>query len=414
LFRNFLEAVERLLYGVDEWLRFRSGESRLMLVAKGVLGLVWFLVTYVVRFCVNLLIEPQVNPIKHFPVVTVSHKVLLGFIPTLAGVLSITMGKPLALTVATVIITSIPGIFGFLVWELKENWRLYAANRRRDLGPAQVGHHGETMARLLKPGFHSGTVPKIYARLRRAERKARVSGNWKPTRKHRLALHHVELAIRRYVQREFIELLEQSRAWQGPRVCLGRIEIASNQVLLELCCPELHGEGLWVGLQQLSGWLTAHLVRPGWFGRLTPQQRRVLNSALVGLYKTGSVDLVYEQALSSLQGHDDLHLEPRRGEPLPDTVLDFREDSLIVRCRDHSNCEMLYRLDTSHSEPQIVQGRPARTWPDLSRRQLLFRERPVAWEEWVLTWQQDAQGHGHPRELFAELCVVPAAASGAA
>src|SRR5690606_5317120 len=100
---------------------------------------------------------------------------------------------------------SIPGIFGFLVWELKENWRLYAANRRRTLGPVAVGHHSETMARLLKPGFHSGTVPKLYARLRRAERKARQNGRWKPIRKHRQALHHVELAIRRYVQREFIE-----------------------------------------------------------------------------------------------------------------------------------------------------------------------------------------------------------------
>ncbi len=41
--------------------------------------MLWFFVAYVVRFCVNLLIEPQVNPIKHFPVVTVSHKLLWPF-----------------------------------------------------------------------------------------------------------------------------------------------------------------------------------------------------------------------------------------------------------------------------------------------------------------------------------------------
>ena len=41
------------------------------------LGLVWVVVAYLVRIYVNLLIEPQVNPIKHFPVVTVSHKVIL-------------------------------------------------------------------------------------------------------------------------------------------------------------------------------------------------------------------------------------------------------------------------------------------------------------------------------------------------
>jgi hypothetical protein len=392
LFRTLLEAVERLLYAVDEWLRFRSGESRLSLVTKGVLGLVWFLVTYVVRFCVNLLIEPQINPIKHFPVVTVSHKVLLPFIPALAGVLSITMAKGLAATVATVIITSIPGIFGFLVWELKENWRLYEANRRKNLGPVPVGHHGETMARLLKPGFHSGTVPKLYARLRRAERKARLNNNWKPTRKHRRALHHVELAVRRYAQREFVELLHQSRAWQGPRVALGRIEIASNHVLLELCCVELGEESLWIALEQRSGWLVADIARPGWFDRLLPQQRRVLNSALVGLYKTGGVDLVCEQVLASL------------GTP---ARLDFREDGLTVHSGEHEESEIFYPLATSPSEPRVVAGRATRTWPDLPRRQLLFRDQPLPWAEWVAAWEQDAAGHGHPRELLASHCVIP-------
>ena len=47
-----------------------------MLVTKAVLGLVWFFVAYVVRFCVNVFLEPQINPIKHFPVVTVGHKLL--------------------------------------------------------------------------------------------------------------------------------------------------------------------------------------------------------------------------------------------------------------------------------------------------------------------------------------------------
>ena len=32
---------------------------------------------YVLRFAVNVLLEPQFNPIKHFPVVTVGHKLLL-------------------------------------------------------------------------------------------------------------------------------------------------------------------------------------------------------------------------------------------------------------------------------------------------------------------------------------------------
>ena len=37
---------------------------------------------------------------------------------------------------------------------------------------AAIGSHGETVRGLLQPGFHSGTVPRLYARLRAAERRA--------------------------------------------------------------------------------------------------------------------------------------------------------------------------------------------------------------------------------------------------
>ena len=75
-FARIVQTIERLMYTVDEWLRFRSGEGRKSFVAKAVLGLLWFFVAYVLRFAINVLIEPQINPIKHFPVVTVSHKLL--------------------------------------------------------------------------------------------------------------------------------------------------------------------------------------------------------------------------------------------------------------------------------------------------------------------------------------------------
>ena len=76
IFRRLLQLIERLLYAVDEWLRFRSGQSRAMLLAKAALGVGWFFVAYVIRFCVNLLIEPQLNPLKHIPWVSVSHKIM--------------------------------------------------------------------------------------------------------------------------------------------------------------------------------------------------------------------------------------------------------------------------------------------------------------------------------------------------
>jgi len=73
--------MERGLYAVDEWLRFRSGETRLSLIARAVLGVGWFLLTYLIRLFINLLVEPTFTPIKHFPVVTVAAKLILPVLP---------------------------------------------------------------------------------------------------------------------------------------------------------------------------------------------------------------------------------------------------------------------------------------------------------------------------------------------
>ena len=281
VFRSFLETIERLLYSVDEWLRFKSGETNLSLAVKGVLSVVWFFATYVIRFCVNLLIEPQINPIKHFPVVTVSHKLLFPFIPVLAHVFSITMDEGQALAVAGAIIWCIPGVFGFLAWELKENWRLYAANRPRNLQPVPVGLHGETLIRLLRPGFHSGTLPKVYARLRRAERKARERGSWRGVRKYLRSLHHVEIAIRRYIEREFIALIAESQAWRDAPLLCREIQVSSNRALAEICRPLDAQAGLWLAFEADGGWIVAGIARTNWLAELSSAQCQVLNSSLL-------------------------------------------------------------------------------------------------------------------------------------
>ena len=163
-FKHVLEGLERVLYEVDEWLRFKSGETRTLLWTKAVLGLPWAIVRFVVGFLVTVLVEPQINPIKHFPVVTVSHKVILPMQPMLAPPLVPVFGNVLANTIAGMTVLLLPGVVGFLVWELRGNWRLYAVNRHRDLRPVVVGSHGETLVRLMKLGIHSGTMPRLFAR----------------------------------------------------------------------------------------------------------------------------------------------------------------------------------------------------------------------------------------------------------
>src|SRR5262249_21703659 len=145
-FKQAMEGLDRVIYTVDEWLRFRPGDSRLSLYLKPALGLVWFLLTYVIRLVINLFVEPTVNPIKHFPVVTGRAKLLLpGSLPlrTVAHtLLDPLMSRVTAEFLYNTAFVLIPGLAGFIAWELKENWKLYAANRSPVLRPVMIGHHG--------------------------------------------------------------------------------------------------------------------------------------------------------------------------------------------------------------------------------------------------------------------------------
>ncbi|WP_296695437.1 sulfite exporter TauE/SafE family protein [Thiocapsa sp. UBA6158] len=195
-FKEVTRRFEQGLHRIEELLSHQLGESRLALVVKALFAPVWNFTESVIQFYVTVLVEPQVNPIKHFPLVTIAHKLMLPFLPALTGLLvALTepfLPKLIAYPFVTVTILLLPGLAGFLVWELKENRRIYAANhaganpvgddtarieavRRSDLSstpiePAVIGSHGETMRGMLRRGFHSGTLPKAFDRLRRVLR----------------------------------------------------------------------------------------------------------------------------------------------------------------------------------------------------------------------------------------------------
>ncbi|MBV9124853.1 MAG: hypothetical protein JO112_15975, partial [Planctomycetes bacterium] len=78
LFKHIIHLVEYVLFTVDEWLRFRSGDSMLSMVLRTVLGVLWFPVSWVARFYMVVLIEPGINPIK-FPVSSLAAKIIYPF-----------------------------------------------------------------------------------------------------------------------------------------------------------------------------------------------------------------------------------------------------------------------------------------------------------------------------------------------
>jgi hypothetical protein len=294
LYRRLQEEVERLIYTVDEWLRFRPGDSRLSLIAKPVLGLIWFTVTYLFRVIFNLFVEPTFNPIKHFPTVTVTAKLLLPIYPallrTFRAPVEPVLGKALGNTVAATAIGLLPGLAGFLVWELKENWRLYRANQAPTLRPEIVGHHGETVLRLMRPGFHSGTLPKLFARLRH--------GRGRSPRKQYEALHHLRERLRQFVERNLFAILSGSKSW-GNAVPLhvGEIHIATNRIRIELAGPtaSIHVDFEQHGGRLLAGLTCSAAYRETWSSRLTPEAGMAFRDALGGFYELAGVELVREQ-----------------------------------------------------------------------------------------------------------------------
>jgi hypothetical protein len=373
-FNRLLEALDRFLYQVDEWLRFRSGQGRKTLAAKAILGVIWFYLAYVTRFCINLLIEPQINPIKHFPVVTVSHKILLPNYLIIAKPLErLGLSAARAATFTFAIVTMIPGIFGFLAWELKSNWRLYRANRSVTLRPVQVGTHGETIARLLRPGLHSGTLPRLFSRLRHAVRHHRGDA---AVQKQLSAIAHVRESVLHFLQREFIALLNQDPAWQERPLSVGEVKLSNTRIEAEIVCQNLSAVPIVVSFEQRAGWIVGAVDGADWLAGLQPMQFRRLAAALLGLYKMAGVDVSREQVRSAFA--------PRR------MVFDFTRDALTAWSLGGFDAPSVYDL----SDDPAQRSDESKKEFHLDARQVLLRYVSIDWETWDHVWETPDGGNG--------------------
>jgi hypothetical protein len=297
-------------------------------------------------------------------------------------------------TVALCIIWGIPGIFGFFVWELKENWKLYEANRSPTLDPIGIGHHGETMLQLMRPGFHSGTLPKIYGKLRKAERRAHRLRQAKAAHTQREALHHVEEAVRHFVDREFVNLLWESKDWGSARLASGEIHLGSNRIRIEICCPDLSSTSLWIAFEERAGWLMASIPIPGWLTSISSCQAHALRTALAGLYKFAGVNLIREQIKAAF--------EPQCP---PFAVL---AEGLVVWPDGKFRSEALYDLiDSDPAYPRTRGDFPATDLPALDPNQVVYKKVPLTWEAWVEAWEKDQAGKGSTCNIVEEVHFFP-------
>jgi len=388
IFAELRELLDRGLYRVDEWLRFKTGQSRLTLVVKGALGTVWSAVAYFLRLYINLFIEPGVNPIKHFPVVTVTAKLMVPLYPPLLSALSgpsrQLMGAALGTSFAAFTVFVMPGVAGFLVWELKENWKLYRKTRPQTLPVVSIGHHGETMVRFLKPGFHSGTIPKRFTKLRRAAWKADERG----VAKHRDELHHIEQAIANFADRELVAMLSAAAAFRVTGVAVHHVALGSNRVQIVLACPSVSRDPARIAFEHQSGWTVASLPERGWIDQLDDAQRRIFETALAGFYKRAGVDLVREQLEYALAGDE------------PPPPYDISSEGLILWPGHGYQTEAIYDLHASFPTP-VLRGAPwSGELPSLAGHRALYYREVLDWAVWTKVWDQLARGEAPAPIVF--------------
>jgi hypothetical protein len=390
-FKELVSLVESILFTVDEWLRFRSGEGQFLLVVRIILGMLWFPISYLTRFYIVVLIEPGFNPIKA-PISITAAKVVYPIIyPTwflaVGTFLAPWIGSPLAWAFSGATIWLMPDAFGFLVWELKENWSLYRANRPATIKPLPIGHHGETVLELLEPGFHSGTVPRLFYRWRRAERLATKTGNWRVARSYRRAIEEIEELLRQFVVRNLVALVQQSSAWRGQSLGVGPVDLTCSRIRIELTHSTYPDAPVRLEFEEHEGWLVATIQALGWLRQVPGGQLLPLNSAVVCLFKQAGVGLVREQIRAVL--------------PKEVAAYDIKARELILWLDHRYGRAIAYdwRAEDGYLKPHIPDGDPAPD-PRLDATRMIFARMPLSWQQWVESWQKDQDGVEHPR-LFS-------------
>ncbi len=281
---------------------------------------------------------------------------------------------------------------------------MHRANRQKQLRAVGVGPHGETVRQLLQPGFHSGTVPKLYARLRQAEREAIRTGSWRTARTCRRALAEVELTIRRLIERELVKLLQESTRWKGESLRVGSVVLTPTRIGIELMQTGNREQGTGNGEQKIhsdssvpcsvrlewedeAGWLVASIREPGWLEALSEDQRQAATTALAGLYKLAGIDLVREQVRENL--------------PPPATNFMLTARDLVVEVGPYQDPAIRYDLSRPRGllKPRTLDGTPAPDWPPLDPARVIFALVPLSWQQWVESWQGSPDGKT-PRTLF--------------
>ncbi len=396
IFRDLVYVLEWVLSRVEDGLRLRGTSGRAAVAVRAVAGVLWMPVAFFIRFYTVVLIEPMLNPLK-LPLSILFAKFVYPLLAVLGLFTLNPLGSPLVARLTPLIPEPVawllvvgtfyllPDACTFLFWEMRENWRLYRANRPKSLRPVPVGPHGETVKGLLHWGFHTGTVPRLYARLRAAEREAARTDVWQNVRTHRAALREVEEAVSRFVTRDFLAVLNNPHSgWTGPRLEVGEVNLGTNRIRLEVV-PET-GAPAWLEWEDRSGWLVAGWANGGFLAGLPDDQAGALANALAYLFKRAGVDVVREKV--------------RDGLPQEAVHFDVGPAGLLVWYGAREAAPVVYDLGDPAAELRPLNARRRPTaGPVLDAARVMFARLPLTWSQWTGVWPATPGAHPSEQDL---------------
>ena len=353
LFRKVTDAVSLWLAWMERRLIRKPGGSRAGLLGLAILSIFLSPLVYLLRFGFTVLLEPQVNPVKHFPVVSVGHKIMLLLVPSVAQFVSDRTGWTFdyCLLLVFTVIGLIPGFLGFMVWELKENWRLYRANMPDRLTPVPFGSHGETARGMLVPGFHSGTVPALF---RRARHGVAITDE----------LEHARHAIERFIHGSFLSLLEGTKDFPHPE--LESISLTKASISAGV---SVQGRSALLVIRWRGHWLEADWNDKDLRDILKPESRAAWDDARDGLWHLAGAEV----------------LAP----PLASATGALAHGAVSGGCWVKTDTGQLQYLWEDAADPlKPEEGRG----PILAKGQFLVSARPIPWTQWSARWQERSGG----------------------
>ena len=258
------------------------------------------------------------------------------------------------------------------------------------------------MLRLLCPGFHSGTIPRLFAKLRRAARRDRGVTNVNRQAKFAARLHHEATAITHFFEREFLALLKLSRTFRDVPLHVEHVDLTTNRILVTIQNASYPHDPLKLEFTEQSGWLAAVTRDAGWLRHIEPDEADIVKAAITGIYKLAAVDLVHEQIERQIESD----AAPSNVDSTSVTVskkhrYDIGPQGLIIWPNGSYETEIYYPLDeqpTTTPRPRSL-ARASGLHPK-PLQSLVFQFHDVTWDQWQRFWDNEQSIPAHSISRF--------------